>query len=113
MRRLFMNSSAVFVGINGTVIAIDRATGQDLWQTELKGSDFVNVILDGDRVLAATSGEIFCLDPGTGAQLWHNKLPNQGWGIASIATPNGSTVAGPVRKKLEQEQATSTVVVTG
>jgi outer membrane protein assembly factor BamB len=101
-----MKSSAIFIGINGNVIAVDRATGQELWTTELKGSDFVNVILDDDCVLAATRGELYCLDPVTGLQRWHNELPGQGWGIASIATANGSTGMGPLRKKqLDQEAA--------
>jgi outer membrane protein assembly factor BamB len=108
-----MKSLAIFVGINGSVIAIDRATGQELWQTELKGSDFVNVILDDDRILAATHGELYCLDAITGKQLWNNKLPGQGRGIVTIATANGSTGMGPLRKKqLEQEQATTAVIAT-
>jgi len=106
-----MKSLAIFVGIHGSVIAVDRATGQDLWQTNLTGSDFVNVILDDDCVIAATKGELFCLDAVTGKQLWHNELPGQGWGIASIATANGSTGMGPVRKK-QLEQETSNIAAT-
>ena len=42
----------IFVGIKGTVVAIDRSTGKTLWKTDLKGADFVNVTLqDGDRTL--------------------------------------------------------------
>jgi PQQ enzyme-like repeat protein len=33
-------ATPVFVGIKGSVLAIDRATGQTLWQADLKGSDF-------------------------------------------------------------------------
>ena len=37
----------VFIGIKGTVLALDRATGQEVWRSKLKGASFVNVILDG------------------------------------------------------------------
>jgi outer membrane protein assembly factor BamB len=97
---------AVFVGIHGNVIALDRATGQELWRTELKGSDFVNLLVDGDVILASTYGAIFCLDAVTGTLLWRNDLPGQGWGIASIATSSGSTTsAGPARKRQQDQEA--------
>jgi len=41
----------VVIGIKGTVLAVDRESGETLWSTELKGSDFVNVTLDGSDVL--------------------------------------------------------------
>ena len=80
-------AKTIYVGIKGTVLALDRASGMQLWQTRLKGSDFVNVVWDGDRLYAATSGEIFCVDPSNGGVLWHNPLKGYGWGIVSIAGP--------------------------
>jgi len=107
-----MKALAIYIGINGGVIAIDRATGQQLWQTRLKGSDFVNVILDEDRVLAATKGEIFCLDVMTGSLLWHNQLTGQGRGLVTIATASGSTGMSPLRKRQqEQEQAAQSAAI--
>jgi outer membrane protein assembly factor BamB len=38
-------SELVFIGIKGSVVALDRATGQQVWATRLKGSDFVKMIL--------------------------------------------------------------------
>ena len=63
----------VFVGIRGSVVALNRATGEQLWATRLKGYDFVNVVLDRGAVFATSWGEIFCLDPLTGVVLWHNR----------------------------------------
>ena len=40
----------IFIGIKGSVIAIEAATGRQCWSTHLKGSDFVNVVLDGDNL---------------------------------------------------------------
>jgi outer membrane protein assembly factor BamB len=76
-----MTSSAIFIGIRGDVVALDRGTGRQLWKTDLKGADFVNLLLDNDRVIAATKGEVFCLDAATDQVLWHNELPGSGWGL--------------------------------
>ena len=79
-------SDLVFIGIKGSVVALDRATGQQVWATHLKGFDFVNVLLEDGAVLASCYGEIFCLDPLTGEALWHNQLKGFGLGLATIAT---------------------------
>ena len=83
-------SKVIYLGIKGTVIAMDAATGRRLWATHLAGSDFVNVVLDGDNLYAATHGEIFCLDPRTGEGRWHDGLKGFGYGLVSIATENAS-----------------------
>ncbi len=108
-----MAASTVFLGIQGYVVGLDRATGQKLWETRLKGSDFVNVMLDGDRVLAATKGEIFCLDPATGRVLWNNKLPGKGTGLVTIATASGASNPMPAfreKKKRDETDATAGVI---
>ncbi len=79
-------SELVFIGIKGSVVALNRATGEQVWTTHLKGSEFVNVVVDGGILLATTQGEVFCLDPLTGNGLWHNRLKGFGTGLATIAT---------------------------
>ncbi|HLH57087.1 MAG TPA: PQQ-binding-like beta-propeller repeat protein [Verrucomicrobiae bacterium] len=78
-------SDLVFVGIKGSVVALERATGNQRWATHLKGWNFVNVVLQNDAILASCQGEIFCLDPFTGNALWHNPLKGFGTGLATIA----------------------------
>jgi outer membrane protein assembly factor BamB len=48
---MIKSCEAIYIGIRGTVVALDRASGAEIWRADLKGSDFVNVVLDGDRVL--------------------------------------------------------------
>lgn len=79
------HSNIIYLGIKGSVIAMNAATGEQLWTVHLKSSEFVNVVLDGDNLYAATQGEIFCLDPQTGVGRWHNQLKGFGWGLVSIA----------------------------
>jgi len=83
------HSKIIYLGIKGSVIAMDAATGGQLWVVHLKGSDFVSVVLDGDNLYATTYGEIFCLDPATGEGRWHNKLKGFGLGLITIAGDNG------------------------
>jgi len=75
----------LYIGIRGTVLAIDRATGQEVWTSSLKGAEFVNVVLDGGQLFAASKGRLYCLDPATGRILWENGLTGMGWGLVSIA----------------------------
>jgi outer membrane protein assembly factor BamB len=56
-------NNLIFIGIKGTVVALDRATGSEVWRSELKGKDFVNVVLQDGDLYATTKGEVFCLDP--------------------------------------------------
>ena len=101
------NDKIVFVGIKGTALALDRATGREIWRTELKGSDFVNMVLDGNELFATTRGEVFCLDPATGRIRWNNPLKGLGWGLITIATPEASAVAAMAQYRRQQEAAAS------
>jgi outer membrane protein assembly factor BamB len=96
-------SDALFIGIRGTVLALDRATGATLWSTHLVGSDFVNVTLQDGDVYAATRGRLYRLDPATGDILWSNELPGLGWGIVTIA--GASQTAPSAEKKRRDAQA--------
>ena len=110
-------SELVFIGIKGSVLALDRATGQQVWATHLKGSDFVNIVVQSETVLVACYGEIFRLDPLTGDGLWHNPLKGFGTGLATMAT-EGSLGSGsaPVlaekRRRDEQAAAASASAAT-
>jgi outer membrane protein assembly factor BamB len=100
-----MALNAIYLGIKGAVIALNRATGEELWRTTLKGGDFVNVVLDGNQLYATTKGEIFCLDTRTGEPLWHNNLKGLGLGLISIATPTGSQVLTAQEKRMRDAAA--------
>ena len=98
----------IFVGIKGTVVAVDRATGQQVWATRLKGSDFVNVLVQDGAILASCRGEIFCLDPLTGEGIWHNPLKGFGIGLATIATAqagSGNNAAVVAEKRRRDAEA--------
>ena len=99
-------SELVFIGIRGSVVALIRATGEQVWAVPLKGMNFVNVIVEDDRVLASCHGEIYCLDSLTGNVLWHNRLKGHGIGLATIATENnpGSRQSAVLAEKRHRDQ---------
>jgi outer membrane protein assembly factor BamB len=94
----------VFVGIRGSVVALDKNSGARLWETKLKGSNFVMLLVAGGRVFAGAQGEIFCLDAGTGKLLWHDALKGYGLGLLSIATANGSSDASVAAAEFCRQQ---------
>jgi outer membrane protein assembly factor BamB len=100
----------VFIGLKGSVVALNRATGQQVWMTRLKGTGFVNVVLEDGAVLTSCQGEIFCLEPLTGRNLWHNPLKGFGLGLATIATehnPGTGSVAVLAEKRRRDEAASA------
>lgn len=99
----------VFVGIKGTVVALDRITGTIVWEKELRGSDFVNLIRDDVFLYATTIGEAFCLDPTTGEIRWHNTLKGYGTNLASLLAAGGAQQQAVLlaEEKARQEQSSA------
>jgi len=102
----------IFLGVKGSVIALNRATGRQLWATSLVGADSVNVALDGDSLYATTRGEIFCLDPMTGDARWHNPLKGFGYGLvtitgAGIAPANQNALMAEIVRQQQAAAASS------
>ncbi len=112
-----MKAKTVYLGIKGSVVAVEAGTGRQLWARQLKGVDLVNVMLDGDRLYAATHGEVFCLDPRSGAIRWHNPLKGWGWGMISIAVegsrPNSGLTLAAERRRRNAEASSAAVNATG
>ena len=100
-------SDLIFLGIRGSAVALNRVTGEQVWATHLKGISFVNVVLDGNAVLASCHGEVFCLDPLTGKGLWHNPLRGFGIGLVTMATEQnpGTGNAPAMAEKRRRDEA--------
>jgi outer membrane protein assembly factor BamB len=106
------NEDVVFIGIKGTVLALDRRTGGNLWTTHLKGGDFVNLVLDGRDLLATTKGEVFCVDPSSGQIKWNNPLRGLGWGLATIATADSSSTAAMAEHRRREQSSDAAATTT-
>jgi outer membrane protein assembly factor BamB len=98
-------TSLIFIGIAGTVVALDRSTGHEVWRSDLKGSDFTNVVLQDGNLYATTKGELFCLDPASGSIRWQNPLKGLGRGLVTIATAGGQQTVLMREKKQRDDLA--------
>ena len=105
----------LFIGIRGTVLAIDRTTGKEVWTSSLKGAEFVNVVLDSGQLFAGSKGRLYRLDPATGHILWENGLAGMGWGLVSIAQAADGNLMAMEEKRRRDEEATAaaTTATTG
>ncbi len=80
----------IFVGFNSRVVALHRDSGALVWKWKSpKGTGYVTVLLDGDRLIVSVMGYTYCLDPANGNQLWFNELSGLGSGVASLASVRG------------------------
>lgn len=82
------------IGLKHRVAAISRIDGRELWSTELSGGmgqGFVTLLSDGAQVFAYASGHLHCLDLATGRIIWTNEMPGYGYGLGSLALPNGQS----------------------
>jgi len=79
------NDQVVYLGIGGHAVALDLATGAEIWRRKIKGSALTGVVVAGDRLLVTASGEVWCLEPTQGEILWHNRLKGLGQGFVTVA----------------------------
>jgi outer membrane protein assembly factor BamB len=81
-------NNVLFVGLNSRVAALDRDTGEVVWQWRApkpKAGGYVSLLLiDPNRLIASVNGYTYCLDPRTGEQQWFNELAGFGSGVTSI-----------------------------
>jgi outer membrane protein assembly factor BamB len=94
--------STLIVGIGGNAVALDAATGQELWRTRIKASGITTVAVVNGAVYGASGGELCRLDPATGAILWRNKLKGLGLGVLTFA--NASDAATAAAAAIEQQR---------
>jgi len=84
-------SDLVVLGSSCRVIALHKATGEQIWETVLVsvffkfGDPFVTLVVDDTGVYAHTINETFCLDLLTGRILWQKKIASLGRQVASLA----------------------------
>ena len=104
----------VFVGVKSHVLAIQKQTGQEVWQCKCKGgSTFVTLLVNGNYVYAHTGGELFCLEALSGRILWKNELKGMGYGLASIAMEGMSVSPTMVQQQADDAQRNSQNHQTG
>ena len=92
----------IYLGIGGHAVALEKATGAEVWRAKLKGGNFVNLCASDGSIYATAYGELFCLEPATGELRWHNKLKGLGTGL--LAFGNDGSIAA-VAQEIHEEAA--------
>jgi eukaryotic-like serine/threonine-protein kinase len=77
---------AIVTGEDGSVVALDVATGNGAWTAPVDGPVEIVAAIAGTAVYAASNGgSAFALESATGRELWRSPIRG---------TPYGPTVAG-------------------
>ncbi len=104
----------VFVAFNSRIAAMDRYTGEIVWDWKSpKGSGFVSLLLDGDRLMASVNGYTYCIDPLYGQTVWNNNMPGFGMGTPSLASIHGSSSSDAAAKLIAAERGAAAAASGG
>jgi outer membrane protein assembly factor BamB len=96
----------VFVAFGKYFVALDRFTGEKIWQwSPPKGAGYMSILLDGDRLVVSAQGYMYCLDPMFGQEVWSNPLEGMGTGVPCIASANGNTSSIAMQAAMQQQAA--------
>jgi outer membrane protein assembly factor BamB len=105
-------SGILYIGIGSHAVALDAATGTELWRTKLKTTTLVTVQHEGSRLFAGAAGELFCLDAATGEILWRNRLKGLGTGLVTFAYGPESAAAAAQQMQEAAAAAAAAAAVT-
>jgi|CXWL01.1.fsa_nt_gi outer membrane protein assembly factor BamB len=104
-------NNVIYIGIQGSVLALAVEDGREIWRTRLKSANFVSVTQLAGRLFASVAGELYCLDPATGTVLWHNKLKGLGQGFVTIAGDGGTAILAATQAAAQAQQAAMTAAM--
>lgn len=84
-------SSHLFILSNGRVAAINKKTGDIVWEIKLKdyvkGSfsySYGQISVEENKIFVGTSGILLCLSTKDGSLIWKNELKGWGYGFVSM-----------------------------
>jgi len=69
------SSPLVVASFNGNIVAVQRRTGQVVWQWKHESLGATRLLMPPGRVVSASGDEIVCLAYATGALLWRTRVP--------------------------------------
>ncbi len=95
----------LYAGTNKTVIAIDAATGAELWRRKLpKGGGLVNILIKGDMLYVSSDGYVYGLERYMGEIVWRNDMKGLWYSPVMLAMVD-ATSQNPAAFSAAQMQA--------
>lgn len=107
-----MKKTPLYIFSNGRVAAIDKKSGDILWEVKMKeyvsatvAYNIGQLMAEGDKLYLGVAGIILCLSAKDGSLIWKNELKGWGYNFVSIA---GADAAGA--EIAAQSAATASVI---
>ncbi len=99
----------LFLGTHGHVVAVEKATGREVWKTSLPktGYSVVSILVEDGLLLCASHGRAFGLDVETGEIRWTNHLRGLGHGHVYLSTVRQAGGADPTLLAAASEAQTA------
>ncbi len=112
-------SEYLYLATNNTVCAVEKASGEIVWMTDLRhgiwrawaGSSFVSLSEDEKCLFAHTHGYLYCLIKADGRVLWENELSGLGYELAMLSAGVVPVSTGHQTPVFEQASKSSGVRV--
>ena len=81
------DNGLLFVGVGGTLLALDSTTGDIRWQIEREASQwfYSTALAHGLVYVGHDDGHFYTFDQQTGAEVWRSPLAGAGWSAPVIA----------------------------
>jgi outer membrane protein assembly factor BamB len=90
---MMKQSSHLFILSNGKVAAINKKTGDIVWEVKLKeyvksgyATGFGQISVEDNKIYIGISGILLCLSTKDGSLIWKNEL--KGWGYSFVSMAN-------------------------
>lgn len=94
----------LFIYSNGRVAAINKNSGDILWEVKLKDhvkSSFAHAVgsiqCEGDKLYIGVSGILVCLKTKDGTLVWKNELKGWGYNFVCLANVGNDAQAGSIQ----------------
>src|SRR5437667_7962669 len=83
------SADILYVGTGRHVVAINPASGDELWRTRLpsRSGNIVSLLPAGDQLFAGHAGRVYALNTRDGSIQWENPLRGTGYQAVMMALP--------------------------
>jgi outer membrane protein assembly factor BamB len=111
-------TNLLFILSNGRVAAINKKTGDIVWEVKLKqyvtnsmAGSVGQINVEDNNVYIGVAGILLCLSTKDGALMWKNELKGWGYYFVSMANVNNAA-AGAATAQASAAAATAVIAAT-